>query len=174
MTVRTSWSLNVDEAIVVDKIKEELGKNYEVFFPTNSQLKDIDLIVFNLKNGNAKTVQVKGSRSYTTKNDEEYSWIKVKKNSIFKTTNKTDFFIFVWYPLNLNPKTRKRTIDHAHIVIPLKKLQEKCKRWYKPDKSGAYRFEFWADLKNGWCDDYPGGHEVDYSKYLNAFNLLKS
>ena len=174
MAIRTSWSLNVDEAVVVDRIKEELGKNYEVFFPANSQLKDIDLVVFNLKNGNAKTVQVKGSRSYTTKKGEEYSWIRVKKKSIFKTMNKTDFFIFVWYPLNLDPKTRKRTIDQAYIVIPLKKLQEKCKKWYKPDKSETYRFEFLADLKDCWCEDYPSGHTVDYSKYLNNFNLLKS
>jgi hypothetical protein len=139
----------------------------------NSQLKDIDLIVFNLKNGNAKTVQVKGSRAYANKKDEEYSWIGVKKNSIFKTLNKTDFFIFVWHPLNSNPKTRKITVEHVYIVIPLKKLQEKCKRWYKPDKSGTYRFTFWADSKKGWCNDYPNGHEVDYSKYLNNFNLLK-
>jgi hypothetical protein len=92
MTVRISWSLNVDEAIVVDKIKKELSTDYEVFFPANSQLQDIDLIIFNLRNDNARTVQVKGSRAYTGKKDGfEYSWIGVKKNPSLKLRTKLIF-----------------------------------------------------------------------------------
>ena len=60
------WSLTVDEAIVAEKIKKSkiLKKNHQVFFPINSQLKDIDLILYNLKTQKTKSIQIKGSRTY--------------------------------------------------------------------------------------------------------------
>ena len=59
MTIKNIWSLNVDEAIVAEKIKKELGKDYEVFFPINSQLKDIDLLIQNPKTGKSISVREK-------------------------------------------------------------------------------------------------------------------
>ena len=69
MAIKNIWSLSADEAIVAEKIKQKLKEGYEVFFPVNSKLKDVDLVVFNLKKGISKTVQVKSSRTYG-KNDE--------------------------------------------------------------------------------------------------------
>ena len=173
MAIKNLWSLSTDEAITADKIKRELGKNYEVFFPVNSQLKDIDLVVFNLKNGTSKTVQVKGSRTYGS-NDEQYAWIVVKENSILKTTNKTDFFIFVWHVEKHNKG--KRSIEQAYIVIPLDDLKKKCLDEKTKRRTGYYHFYFWTDLKK-FAHDYPteknAKKKVDFSKYLNNFKLLE-
>ena len=54
MGIKNLWSLNIDEALVANQLKQELSKkDYEVFFPLNSQLKDIDLTLFNLKKKNS-------------------------------------------------------------------------------------------------------------------------
>ena len=106
MVIRNLWSLNVDEAITAEKIKSKLGKEYEVFFPINSQLKDIDLLIQNPKTGKSKSVQVKGSRTYTPHEstmmkqlgwgyDVRTSWNQVKDASIFSPTNKIDFFFVI-------------------------------------------------------------------------------
>ena len=89
MVIKNIWSLNVDEAIVAEKIKKELGKKHEVFFPINSQLKDIDLLIQNPKTGKSKAIQVKGSRTWNVKGsrrkklgwgDINSSWFKIKKS----------------------------------------------------------------------------------------------
>ena len=91
MTIKNLWSLNVDEVITAQKIKSELGKEYEVFFPINSQLKDIDLLVQNPKTGKSRAIQVKGSRTWNVKGSRRKklgwgeinsSWFKIKKSSI--------------------------------------------------------------------------------------------
>ena len=90
MGIKNLWSLNVDEAILSEKIGKELGKEYQVFFPVNSQLKDIDLIIYNLKTQKTKSIQVKGSRTYVPKRSEakklensRTSWNVIKSESIF-------------------------------------------------------------------------------------------
>jgi len=174
MTIKNFWSLSTDEAIVAEKIKKELGKVYEVFFPINSQLKDIDLVVFNLRKGSSITVQVKGSRTYSDKYGQ-WSWITVPYDKIFRTTNKTDFFIFVWHILNQTELTRK--IEPAYIVIPLKDLQKKCKNEKNMRSNRTYHFVFKKDSDKK-AYDYPAEknakkEKIDFSKYLNKFELLK-
>ena len=173
MTIKNLWSLSIDEAITAERIKHELGPNYEIFFPVNSHLKDIDLIIFNLKSGKCKTVQVKGSRTYGS-NNEQYAWITVKEMSILKPTNKTDFFIFVWHVAK--HISGKRSIEQAYIVIPTEELQKKCRN-EKTKRKNGYNFVFWTDLKKS-AFDYPAekkskAKEIDFSKYLNNFRLLK-
>jgi len=174
MTIKNFWSLSTDEAIVAEKIKKELGKDYEVFFPVNSQLKDIDLIVFNLKNGESVTVQVKGSRTYGP-NDDQYSWITVPHDKIFKTENKTDFFIFIWHILDQNKSSRK--IEATYIVIPLEELKKKCTEEKNKRPDGRYHFYFQKDSEKK-VYDYPTEknakrEKIDFSKYLDNFKLLK-
>lgn len=173
MAIKNLWSLSTDEAITAERIKRELGKNYEVFFPVNSQLKDIDLVVFNLMKGTSVTVQVKGSRTYGNK-DEQWSWITVPSDKIFKTVYKTDFFIFVWHILNQNDISRK--IEPAFIVIPLKDLQKKCQNDKNKRSDGRYHFYFQKE-SDSTVFDYPSEKnakklKIDFSKYLNNFALL--
>lgn len=141
------------------------------FFPVNSQLKDVDLIVYNLKNGKAKTIQVKGSRTYENKG-EYYSWNKVKKNSILNPSNKVDFFIFV---IHLPKITKiKRQIGQAYLVIPIKELKKKVKQ-KKLRKGNDYYFEFLIDeaKKQAWDYNNPKDTEIDFSSHLNNFEILK-
>jgi len=174
LAIKNLWSLSTDEAIVAEKIKRELGKNYEVFMPLNSQLKDIDLVVFNLKKGISKTIQVKGSRTYG-RQDEQYAWIVVNEKSIFKTTNKTDFFIFVWHIEKHH--YGKRSIEQAYIVIPLEELKMICRNEKMKRRTDYYHFYFWTDMENS-AFDYPTEKnarkkKINFSKYLNNFYLLK-
>jgi len=176
MAIKNLWSLNVDEVIVAEKIKQKLKKEYEVFFPINSHLKDIDLVVFKLKNGIARTVQVKGSKSYKDKVGDQYAWSWIQGDKIFNPTNKIDFFIFVWHVIKYQ-NNGKRSIEQAYIVIPTEKLKKICREEKTRRKDGSYHFSFLTDLKT-WACDYPSEKnkkkdEVDFSKYLNNFNLLK-
>ena len=72
MVIKNLWSLTVDEAIVAEKINKfkTLKKNHQVFFPINSQLKDIDLILYNLQTQKTKSIQIKGSRTYDPQKKE--------------------------------------------------------------------------------------------------------
>ena len=51
LVIKNLWSLTVDEAIVAEKIKKSkiLKKNHHALVANWSQLKDIDLILYNLK-----------------------------------------------------------------------------------------------------------------------------
>jgi len=130
VAIKNFWSLTVDEAIVADEIKCKLGKSFEVFFPTNSQLKDVDLIVFDLKNKVSRTVQVKGSRTYG-EGDDQYSWSTINKESVFNPKNKIDFFIFVVH--YVNETETKKAIKPHFIVVPSHDFREKVKEGKKPN-----------------------------------------
>jgi len=172
MTMKNMWSLHVDEAIVADRIRKALRKDCEVFFPVNSQLKDVDLIVHNLKNHTTKTVQVKSSKSW--KSDGcEYSGQKVPIEKI--NPKKVDFFIFSCY---FEQITRNgAAIETCCVVIPTKKLLEIVKK-NKVVKNGICGFSF--NLYKKYLGDYgdlkphiDGNEGIDFSKYWDNFELLK-
>ena len=182
MTIKNLWSLNVDEVITAQKIKSELGKEYEVFFPINSQLKDIDLLLQHPRTGKSKSVQVKGSRTYSPKESEiehlgwgydvRTSWNQVKDASIFSPTNKIDFFIFVRHEEELS--VRKRRIKQDYLVIPIKDFRKITKNKKKKRKTGYYHYVFVVQGKKA-VDilNTKLGKPIDLSKYLNNFDLLK-
>lgn len=58
------WSLNTDEAVVTGILRDGLEKDIEVFMPINAQMKDLDLMLFNVKNKKSISIQVKVSRAY--------------------------------------------------------------------------------------------------------------
>jgi len=171
MAIKNLWSLQIDEAIVANEIKERLKKDCEVFSPINSQLRDIDLLVYNPKTGKTKSVQVKGSRSFDWDVNEQRSWHIVKRDSIFKPKNKVDFFIFVWHIVH-ETKT-KRSMKQAYLVIPINDFKKKLKKkTLRKDKT--YHFSFWTDLKNKASDGNNSKYnEIDFSEFLDRFDLLK-
>jgi len=171
VAIRNVWSLPVDEAIVADKIKQKLGKNYEVFFPVNSQLQAIDLIIFDLKKMVAKTVQVKGSRTYG-EGEEQQSWIKMTKKTTFYPKNEIDFFIFVTHYVNENKI--KKFIEPHFIVIPFHDFIRIVKKGKKLKGNGIHCY-FWLDLERKEAWDYRDlkNKEINFSKYLDNFELLK-
>lgn len=176
MAIKNFWSLNVDEAILVDKIKKELGKNYEIFIPVNSQLKDIDLIIYNLKRKRTSSIQVKGSRTYRTKRSERIdgsaSWNVIKSDSIFKPTNEIDFFIFVIHEEDV--LLDKRTIKQHYLIIPIKDLRRITRNEKRERKAGNYHYSF-VVKKNKVLEINNIQHKmIDFSKYLNNFKLLEN
>jgi hypothetical protein len=98
------WSLDTDEAVVTGILRHNTPKHIEVFMPTNAQMKDIDLLLFNADNKKVVTVQVKGSRAYEPTIREvnifgqgSVGWFFLKDDIIFKST--ADFFVFLIYVL---------------------------------------------------------------------------
>ena len=178
MTIKNFWSLNVDEIIAADKIKSELGKEYEVFFPVNSQLKDIDLLIQNLKTGKSKSIQVKGSRTYEPSRSEaknlgavKTSWHVIKEKSIFSPTNKIDFFIFVTHEEELT--TQKRRIKQNYLIIPINDFRKITKKQKERRSAGYYHYSFIIKGKTATEFNNRQQKTIDFSKYLNNFDLLK-
>ena len=179
MGIKNLWSLNVDEAILSEKVGKELGKEYQIFFPVNSQLKDIDLIIYNLKTQKTKSIQVKGSRTYVSKRlkklgiseNAKTSWNVIKSESIFSPTNEIDFFIFVLHQEDL--KSNSRQIVQNYIIIPIKDFRDITKKEKEMRKTGHYHYAF-AALKNKAIEvNNVKNKQIDFTKYLNNFDLLK-
>lgn len=179
MALKNLWSLTIDEALVAEELKKHFNKkDFEVFFPVNSQLKDIDLALLNLKTGKSKTVQVKGSRTYEPKRLETLkfgagspAWFIIDKDAIFNASNKLDFFIFVLH--NMIDEGSKKEIKVNYLVIPLKDLQRLVKK-KKQRKNGTYHFSMWVDNKGKRAFDFNLlKTPIQFSKYLDNWNLLK-
>jgi len=170
MSIRNFWSLQVDEALVADKIKSL--KNVEVFFPVNSQLEDIDLIVYNWKKHKAITVQVKSSKSWKS-GGEEYSGQKVPLGKI--NPKKVDYFVFSCYFSTITKNQKK--IESRYVVIPTNKLLETIKKT-KIVKKGICKFSF--NLYKGRIADFwylkstiDKKKGIDYTKYLDNFQQFQ-
>ncbi len=179
MALKNLWSLTIDEALVAEELKKNFNKkDYDVFFPVNAQLKDVDLALVNLKTGKIKTMQVKGSRTYEPRKSEterfgagSAAWFTVDKKSIFKTSNKLDFFIFVLHNM-VNEEFRKE-IKINYLIIPLKNFQRivKMKKRRKHDK---YHFFIWIDSKGRRAFDFNMlTVPIQLSKYLDNWKLLR-
>lgn len=178
--MKNFWSLNVDEALVSDKLQDEFKKQgYEVFFPLRTQLKDIDLILMNLKTKKTYTIQVKGSRTYKPQKREvekfgegQSGWIGIKKKSIFEPQNHIDFFILL---IHLEKHGDiKREIELHYLVIPYKEFKELLIKSNKKLRKGdIYDFFIWVNPKEKKATDFEEwDNQIDLSKYLNNFEEL--
>ena len=178
MAIRNFYSLTVDEAILADRLKENSKKygNFEVFIPTTPRLKDMDLILMNMKNREIKTIQVKGSATYTPRKSEtakfgagNSAWIQINKKSIFDTQNKVDFFVFVIHNFIDKESTSsvRKDIRTNFIIIPSDEFQKKLEN-KKLLKNGQYSFFFWVNNETKTVTEFSGKqYTQDYSEYLN-------
>lgn len=178
MGIKNIWSLNVDELLVSDQLKNHLKKtNYEVCFPLNAQMKDVDLVLLNLKNNKAKTIQVKGSRTYEpTKSeikrfgDGSAAWFRIDKDSIFNPSNKVDFYIFVLH--NFVDGEIKKEIKVDYLIIPIEDFYKCCNK-KTARKGNFYHFFIWIDSKKKRSFDFNNQNQIFLDKYLNNWELLK-
>lgn len=180
MALKNLWTLNVDELLAADVIKQHFKKShYEVFFPLNTQMKDVDLMLLNLKNNKVSSIQVKGSRTYIPSKSEinkygdgSTAWFKIYKNAIFAPTNRVDYFIFVLHGFVDGPIKKEIKIDY--LILPINSLhrigEHKTTR-----KGNAYHFSIWIDTKNKRAFDFNNKRDriIPLSKYLNNWDLLK-
>ena len=136
-------------------MKESLKKSIEVFMPLNSQLKWIDLIIFNLSNRKIITIQVKGSKAYEPDKREiakygegSTGWFFIKESKIKNC--RADYFIFIIYVINV--KNGRRGIEPHIITIKPGDLYHICKKhkilhtnysfyiWINPTKNKAFDY----------------------------------
>ena len=185
MVIKNLWSLTVDEAIAAEKISEFklLKKNHQVFFPINSQLKDIDLILYNLKTQKTKSIQVKGSRTYNPQKKEirehgegSTSWFRIKRNKIYTPENKIDFFIFVlhWLDMGNEKSIKNRKITQQCLVIPIDKFRRKTIK-KSLNANNTYTYNFFISLDGKRIGDIAQDRQgwIDYTEFLNKFELLQ-
>ena len=99
---RNFWSLNTDEAVVTGILRDETSKDVEVIMPINAQMKDIDLVLMNMKNKRKRytTIQVKGSKAFEGSPTQilnygygSYGFIDVPSKAIESSI--ADYFIFI-------------------------------------------------------------------------------
>src|SRR3989344_1943504 len=179
MSVKNLWSLNIDELLVVDKLKYSLNKtDYEVFFPINSQMKDIDLMIYNIKKRKVRTIQVKGSRTYTPRDSEveKYgngndTWFALDYETIRHPRNRVDFFIFVLHSTFDGQLKKEITINY--LIIPFNDLKKIVSR--KSRQSKKCHFLIWIDPRGKRAFDFRnrGGNQIFLSKYLDNWDLLR-
>ena len=183
--VRNCWSVDVDESIVIDKItKDKTLNDYQVFIPTSRNLKDVDLLLYNLKTQKCKSIQVKGSTSFIPQKSEtkKYgmgitTWIQLTKKQIFNPTYKVDFFIFVLHWLNMANKNRikHRKITSTCLIVPTDKLITNTKR--KVGGNGnLYNFNFFISEDGeriGEIGQNKKQNWIDYTKFMGNQKLLK-
>ncbi len=168
---RNIWSLSVDEAVVVGIIRNVLCKHkrIEVFMPMNAQLKDIDLIVINLKNKKVTTIQVKGSKAHQPKSNEVKKrkggsgWFFFKKNTITKAT--ADYFIFLVYVFEELSGKRRKSLEPHLITIPTEGLKKLCRQHHKIHGK-SLNFYFWINPNEGKAEEWRD-EPYSVSKYLD-------
>lgn len=179
MAVKNLWSLTVDEALVVDRVKSVFKKeDCEIFLPANAQLKDIDLLFYDLKKWKAKTIQVKGSRTYDPKKAEKdrfgngsAAWFVIHEKSIFSQKNWVDFFVFVLHSFSDGENKKEIKIDY--LIIPNKELKRITSQ-KKKRRGNKYHFFIWIDTKGKRSFEFNNGgyKQIPLTKYLNSWNLL--
>jgi hypothetical protein len=179
MGIKNLWALNVDELLVSDQLKYHLKKTeYEVCFPLNAQMKNIDLILLDLKTNRAKTIQVKGSRTYEPQKaevkrngDGSAAWFRIEKEAIFNSSNKVDYYIFVLHNFIDGPVKKEIKIDY--LIMPIHDFHKYCNK-KTARKGGFYHFIIWVDPKGKRSFDIREDKEnpIALSKYLNNWELL--
>jgi len=165
--MKNIWSLQVGEVVVAEEIRKRLPKKYQIFIPLNNQLRDIDLILANLEKKKYVTIQVKESREYTL--GEANGWFTISKEKLINPKIDVDYYIFLLY--TAKPTKTKFENKTEFIIVPSKVLKEKSKN-KKPVKN---RLHYYFHINGNKVIEVRESKKnpVDYSKYLNNFDLLK-
>ena len=137
-------------------------------------MKDVDLVLVNIKNKKSFTIQVKGSRAYEPQKreterygDGSAGWFFFPRPVLDKST--ADYFIFLIYILEQSPKTGRRTIEPHTIIVPTEKLKYFVKKYKKPHGDNRYSFYFWVNPKTKKAFDFRENRNKPYSydEYLD-------
>ncbi|MCX6756249.1 MAG: hypothetical protein NTX85_02835, partial [Candidatus Nomurabacteria bacterium] len=170
------WSLNTDEAVVTGILRSNLNKDVEVFMPLNSQMKDVDLALVNVKSKKTLTIQIKGSKAYKPTKSEinkhgqgSNTFISVKKEAIKNST--ADYFIFLLHIIEQFDKDEngRLYIEPYTVIIPTKELINKLENYKNVSSSGAYRFYFWVNPRKSEVFEWRDLKIQDQYGYYNEF-----
>jgi len=174
MPIRNIWSLEPGECITAEKIMEEL-KDCEIYFPLHDV--GIDLLV--AKRDKHIGIQVKESRYYIGRvwrsGHRGHSWHQVKEKKFQRDKEKVDFYVFLTY-FPVYGEHKLSYFENKFLVVPSKELEKRMKI-KDPGKNRVYSFCFHFEDSKVWDERviYKGEYKelMDYSSYLNAWDLLK-
>lgn len=181
MAMKNLWSLNIDELLAANEIKERISdKNQEVFFPLNSQMKGVDLVLVNLATKKTKTIQIKGSRTFTPTSAQtkifgegNTTWFIIQKKDINDSANNADFYVFVLHCLTNT--AFKKDIHIDYLIIPTMDLKKICAEKMARKRDTQFHFFIWIDTKELRAFDISGGAEqlIHFEPYLNNWSILE-
>lgn len=172
------WSLNTDEAIVAGILKDATARSVEVLMPLNAQMKDVDLVLADVRSKKYSTVQVKGSRAYEPSKSETNAygegsagWFFFKCDII--NNSFVDYFIFLIYVIEQSKKTGRRHLSPHTITIPTKILQKLVSKNKIPHGGDRFSFNIWVNPITKAAFDFRD-KKIDLSKFLDkkGFALL--
>jgi hypothetical protein len=177
ISYKNFWSLNTDEAIVSGILRSQTSDKMEILMPMNAQMKGIDLVLMNVKNKKATTIQVKGSRAYEPKKNDSKKygqgnagWFALERKTVFEAS--ADFFCFLVYVIEEDTKIGRRILKPHIITIPTKKLQSLTKKHKGEITKGKYNYYFWVNPETK--EALNTRDEVFYiSEYLDEKGCLK-
>lgn len=164
MALTQFLSLEPGEAVFAEELKGRYKDKIDLYFP----LKDtgIDLLTILSIEGGSKLVsfQIKESGYYEKQNE---AWHEVSQKSLEKNKDRVDFYVFVIYlPKHLT--VLKNTPWEIHFVIcPTKILIERAEKKKLKDGDYVFHFRFEGSSLKERRDE-----SVDYTEYLNAWNLI--
>jgi hypothetical protein len=146
------WSLNTDEAVVTGILRDSHNKHIDVFMPLNAQMKDIDLLLANIKTKKIRSIQIKGSKGYepTKKEIKEYGigsggWFFFPRKRIDNSI--ADYFIFLIYVIRESSEIGRRVIEPHTITIPTKEIKKLAQKYKTSHGDDRYSFYFWINPK---------------------------
>ena len=189
-SIKNIWSLNVDEALVANKLKKTFNKeNYEVFFPVNAQSKGIDLIFFNKNTKKAVTIQVKGSKPYDPPKYENTRHGEGGNSAGFSIPKiplgeRVDFFILVASRTKLLFKRKAKPfmggyyMSEDYLVIPINDFREIMKQMkvFEPRLGNWLHLFFYSNDESEkaevQCHEFEKSG-IDLSKYLNNWDFIE-
>ena len=168
MPIRNLWSLECGEVITAEALLKNV-KGCEVYFPLHDV--GVDLLV--VKGKKHVSIQVKESRYYIRrvwKRTLGHSWHSLHEKKFHRDKKKVDFYVFLTY-LPRFGEHRMLRFENKFIVISTSELSKRIKDGNKnAGKRGIYSF----------CFNFEGKKVVekrdalvDYSKYLNRWDLIK-
>jgi hypothetical protein len=171
------WALNTDEAVAAGILKDETAKDVEVLMPLNAQMKDVDLVVANVKSRKYSTIQVKGSRAYEPQRSEtdkfgagSAGWFFFHSD-IIKNSD-VDYFIFLIYVIEESTKTGRRHLRPHTITIPTQELKKSVNKYKSTHGDGRYSFFIWVNPETKTAFEFRD-RNYDLSKYLDKKGFIK-
>jgi len=138
------FSLTYPEYVAAEALAEALPKrDYSVCIPLSRQQRGFDLLVYNLRNGNAASVQVKSSKSYDVSRHGDYDLLLWFKR--FKPRG-ADFYALVGvYPdhavLKHSLSGKKTVWSHVILLLPRDEASPLLRKIASRDKFFYVRFD---------------------------------
>ncbi len=161
--------MNIYEQWAYDTLEKH---GFAVFTPIKDRGVDCVVVGKDFR-GRPQRIQVKGSRSY----GDGGAWVQFTKAKLEESREITDFFVFVWTKLS-----NKGRFLPQFLVVPTHDLDSRLKSYAKlsagkynfypyPDGENVFDTRGWSRKKQGWP---PSDPERDYTKYLDAWHLIKN